>query len=85
MYSTNNQVLVDCKPGNISDRQFKQDLEQIIADSAYYSDKVSETDEDKAQDERDNNVRPKNKADSDNHVIRVYDKPWRSRRVNKCL
>lgn len=53
--------------------------------TAYHSDEVSETDEEKVQEEKDSNIRPKNKPDTDKHVLRVYDKPWRSRRVSKCL
>lgn len=83
MYSTEDQVLEDCKPSNISDRQFRKDLEEIIETSAYHSDEVSETDEEKAREERTSNVRPRNKTDEDTHVLRVYDKPWRSRRVSK--
>ncbi|PKK57061.1 hypothetical protein RhiirC2_798737 [Rhizophagus irregularis] len=37
-----------------------------------------ETDEEKVQKEIAKNVRPKNKDESDKHVIHVYDKPWRS-------
>lgn len=82
MCSTDDQVLVDCKPDNISDRQFRKDLEKIMDESAYHSDEVSETDEEKAQEETDTNVRPRNKEETDVHVLRVYDKPWRSRRVS---
>lgn len=85
MYNTNDSILLDCRPSNITERQYKKDLEEIMDNSMYHSDEVSETDEEKAQDERDDNIRPRNKADTDNHVIRVYDKSWRSRRVSKCL
>ena len=46
---------------------------------------VSETDDEKTQEEVSRHIQPKNKNESDHHVIRVYDKPWRSRRVSKWL
>ena len=52
---------------------------------AYHSDEASETDDEKTQAEINDNIRPKNKADTDHHVIHVYDKPWRSRRVSKWI
>lgn len=85
MNDTDDPVFIDCQPGNISSKQYIKDLEEIMKNSAYHSDEVSETDEEKAQEERDGNIRPKNKPDTDTHVLRVYDKPWRSRRVSKCL
>jgi hypothetical protein len=83
MYNTNDEVLTGHRPGNISEDLYKKDLEAILDDGAYHSDEVSETNEEKAQNERDNDIRPKNKEDTDHHVIHVYDKPWRSRRVSK--
>lgn len=85
MYHSNDKDLESYRPSNVSKDQFKKDLEAIIDDSGYHSDEVSETDEEKAGNEVDNDIRPKNKADTDNHVIRVYDKPWRSRRVSKWV
>ena len=84
MYNTADSILLDCKLSNISSRQYKNDLELIVGDGAYHSDEISKTDEKKTQEEVDNGIRPKNKADTDFHIIRVYDKPWRSRRVSKC-
>ena len=61
-----------------------EDLKKIIDDSNYHSDEISESDDEKAQDEKDNMIRSTRKEDS-NHVLHVYDKPWRSSRVNKIL
>jgi hypothetical protein len=85
MFNTNDEVLSTCRPNNISDGDFKADLEAVIESGKYHSDEVSETDDEKAQDERSNRIRPKNKDETDLHVLRVYDKPWRSRRVSKQL
>ena len=75
MFNTNDEILLKYHPSGISNRDFKEDIEDLIADEAYHSDERSETDEEKAQEEVDQNNRPKNKAESDFHVIRVYDKP----------
>ena len=48
------------------------DIEAIIENGAYHSDEVSETDDEKTQDEVSRHIRPKNKNESDHHVIRVY-------------
>jgi hypothetical protein len=82
MYNTDDELLVNYRPGNLSAEDYKADIEAIIGDGAYHSDEVSETDDEKAQDEINNGIRPKNKDDTDHHVIKVYDKPWRSRRVS---
>jgi len=86
MYNTNDDVLISSRPSSLSEKNYKQDLEDIMDDKEYHSDEVSETDDEKAQQEIHDHIRPKNKEESDNHVIRVYDKPWRSRRVrNVCI
>jgi hypothetical protein len=48
----------------------------------YHSNEVSETDEELAQKEIDERTRPKNKKETDKHVLHVYDKKWRSSRVS---
>ena len=60
-------------------------IEAIIENGAYHSDKVSETDDKKTQKEVSRHIWLKNKNELDHHVIRVYDKPWQSRRVSKWL
>lgn len=84
MYNTNDDVLISSKPQSLSDSTYKRDIKEIISNGSYHSDEVSETDDEKAQEEIDQHIRPKNKAILDNnHVIRVYDKSWRSKRVGK--
>jgi hypothetical protein len=84
MYNTNDDILMSSRPQSLTEDIYKEDIEVIIDDGKYHSDEMSETDDEKAQQEIDDHIRPKNKFGSDNnHVIRVYDKPWRSRRVRK--
>ena len=83
MYNTNDDILINYRPGRLSESEYKVDLESVIANGAYHLDEVSETDDEKTQKEINDNIRPKNKEEADHHVIRVYDKPWRSRRVSK--
>ncbi|PKC57365.1 hypothetical protein RhiirA1_401463 [Rhizophagus irregularis] len=45
---------------------------------------VSESDIEKAQNEKDMMIRPSKREDS-NHVLHVYDKPWRSSVIRKLL
>ena len=86
MYNTNDNVLISSRPSSLSEEAYKRDLEDLMDDKAYHSNEVSETDDKKAQQEIYDHIRPKNKEESDNHVIRVYDKSWRSRRVrNVCI
>jgi hypothetical protein len=83
MYQTDHEDLANYRPSNVTEDQFKKDLEAIMDNSGYHSDEASETDEEKTAIEISEDIRPKNKEDTDYHVIRVYDKPWRSRRVSK--
>jgi CRISPR/Cas system CSM-associated protein Csm5 (group 7 of RAMP superfamily) len=82
MFNTNDDALSKYRPDSVPSNDFKADIEDVIANGAYHSDEVSDTDEEKAQEEITQNIRPKNKNDNDFHVIRVYDKPWRSKRVS---
>ena len=81
MYNTNDEVLIASQPQSVPDDTFKMDIEAIIDEKDYHSDEELVTDNEKAQIEIDEQIRPKNKED--NHIIRVYDKPWRSKRVRK--
>jgi hypothetical protein len=83
MYNTNDPVLLYSQPSSLSDKKYKKDIEELATNGAYHSDEMLETDEEKVQKEIAKNVRPKNKDESDKHVIRVYDKPWRSGKVNR--
>lgn len=81
MYNSNDEILFDLKPKSLDNDRYIENIEEIIDEARFHSDEVSETDDDKTQQEIEDNIRPKNKKESDKHVICVYDKPWRSRRV----
>jgi hypothetical protein len=84
MYSVNDKFLISSRPRNILENDYKEDIEKIMTNSGYHSNEMSETDIEKAQEETNEKIRPKNKTETDNfHVIRVYDKLWRSKRVGK--
>ena len=79
MYNTDDDVLVSSKPQSIMDDAYLADIEEMMGNKLYHSDEFSETDDELAQEEIDKDIRPKNKTN--NHVIRVYNKSWRSKRV----
>ena len=81
MYNMKDPVLVYLQPRTLSEKQYKEDFEEIIANSNYYLDEVSKTDEKMMQVEIEWLICPKNKSESDKHVIYMYDKPWRSQKV----
>jgi hypothetical protein len=81
MYNTNDRLLTSLQPNSLSTNDYLQDIEMMINSKDYHSDEVSETDDEKTQEEIDNEIRPKNK--NNNHVLRVHDKPWRSSRVRE--
>ena len=83
MYNTNDDILINYRPSRLSKSEYKVDLESVIVNGTYHSDEVLEIDDEKTQKEINDNIRPKNKEEADHHVILVYDKPWRSRRVSK--
>jgi hypothetical protein len=84
LFNVADKELFGLKPQKISDDKFKEDLEKIIGSADYHSDEISETDIDQSQDEIRIGIRPSNRDESDNHVLHVYDKPWRSKRVSKA-
>jgi hypothetical protein len=51
MYNTNDDILINYRPGRLSEIEYKEDLEAVIANGAYHSDEVSETDDEKTRDE----------------------------------
>lgn len=85
MHNTNDDILINYHPDSLQEDNYIADIEAIIENGAYHSDEVSETDDEKTQEEVSKHIRLKNKNESDHHVIRVYDKLWRSRRVSKWL
>ncbi len=76
MYNTNDDILINYRPGRLSESEYKVDLESVIANGAYHSDEVSETDNEKTQKEINDNIHPKNKEETDRYVIQVYYKLW---------
>ena len=69
MYNTNNDILINYHSSRLSESEYKVDLESVIANSAYHSDEVSETDDEKTQKEINDNIHPKNKEEVNHHVI----------------
>lgn len=80
MIKIKDQKLVDSQPSVPWD-DWVEELEAIINDSNYHSDEISESDTEKVQEEKDQNIRSLRNENS-NHVIHVYDKKWRSNRVS---
>ncbi|CAB4375942.1 unnamed protein product [Rhizophagus irregularis] len=85
MNATNDPIFVYLRPTLLSEKDYKRDIEELVENRTYHSDKISETDEEKAQKEIMDHIRPKNKDETDKHVIHVYDKSWRSGKVRKLL
>ena len=49
MYNTNDDILINYRSGRLSKSEYKVDLESVIANGAYHSDEVSETDDEKSR------------------------------------
>src|SRR5204863_8787787 len=71
MHNTNDDILINYRPDSLQEDNYIADIEAIIENGAYQSDEVSETDDEMTQDEVRRHIRPKNKNESDHHVIRV--------------
>jgi len=69
MHNTNDEILTNYRPDSLQEDNYIADIEAIIENGAYHSDEVSETDNEKTQEEVSRNIRPKNKNESDHHVI----------------
>src|SRR5437763_11934960 len=76
MHNTNDDILINYRPDSLQEDNYIADIKAIIENRVYHSDEVSETDDEKTQDEVSRHIWPKNKNESDHHVIRVYDKPY---------
>lgn len=85
MFNVKDKLLSELKPSTLSWDEFNNDCELMISEGGFHSNEVSETDDKLAQKEVDMNIRPKNKKPTDKHVLHVYDKLWRSRRISNCL
>ncbi|CAG8655212.1 15684_t:CDS:2, partial [Dentiscutata heterogama] len=71
------------QPPRLSWNEYLRDLESAVNDSALQSAEESDTDEELANYERENDERPANIYDT-NSVLKVINKPWRSARI-ACL
>jgi hypothetical protein len=84
MIATNDRLLEDCRPIDMSRKDFLLDCEESINITDVHSDEISSNDEFLAEEERNKKKRPENILKS-NSVIKVYEKKWRSRRVCKVV
>src|SRR6185312_15084934 len=69
MHNTNDDILINYRPNSLQEDNYIADIEAIIENGAYHSDEVSETDDEKTQDEVSRHIRPKNKNESDHHAL----------------
>src|SRR5256885_5455497 len=71
MHNTNDDILINYRPDSLQEDNYIADIEAIIENGAYHSDEVSETDDEKTQDEVSRHIRPKNKNESDRKSTRL--------------
>ena len=69
MHNTNDDILINYHPDSLQEDNYIADIEAIIENGAYHSDEVSETDDEKTQEEVSRHIQLKNKNESDHHVI----------------
>jgi hypothetical protein len=74
------------RPNSLKQKEWEDDLADVVVETAYHSDELSETDIELARQERSKKNRSyndddNNKRRNNNHVIKVYVPPWRSERV----
>ena len=74
MHNTNDDILITYRSDSLQEDNYIANIEAIIENSVYHSDKISETDDEKTQEEVSRHIRLKNKNESDHHVIQVYNK-----------
>ncbi|CAG8650907.1 8921_t:CDS:2 [Funneliformis mosseae] len=84
-FNINNNSLEEIKPSSLSLNKFKKDCKSLIKNGGYYSDKISETDNNLTKEEITKFIQPKNKKNTDKHVLHVYNKLWKSRHVCDLL
>ena len=82
MFNTDDVSLKELQPPSLTWEDFKKGCEDLMNEGGFHSDEISKTDDELVNTEIEEHVRPKNKRENDKHVLRVYDKPWRSRRVS---
>ena len=84
MISTQDNLLSECHPHNLSWKEFMKDCEKAVNISEIHSDEWSSDDEELANAERNQNIR-RDRLVSTNSVIKIHDKKWRSSRVCKVV
>ena len=85
MITTKDKLLTDCYPsGDISWNEFMRDCRMAINTPELHSDECSSNDKNLAQEERDNKQKPE-RITLTNSMIKIYNKKWRSTRVNNVL
>jgi hypothetical protein len=82
MISTNDRLLNQCRPSDLSWDGFMLNCEEAINTPDLHSDEISSDDEALAKEEREAKKRPE-RIFNTNSVIKVHDKKWRSMRVCK--
>jgi len=82
MIKTNDKLLIECWPKNITWNVFTKDCELAVNVPGVHSDEWSTDNDELAKEEIENKKRPERLADS-NSVIIVHEKNWRSSRVCK--
>jgi len=81
LQKTNSGRLKSLLPVDIPESQALNDLKKIIGKSGYYSDEISETDAELAEEEKKRGVWQDLELDWHNHVIKIVRKKWRSKKV----
>ena len=61
MHNTNDDILINYRPDSLQEGNYIADIEAIIENGAYHSDEVSETDDEKTQEEVSRHIQLKNK------------------------
>ena len=82
MISTNDRLLIECRPTNITLDKYIRDCEKAVNVSELHSDEWSTEDEGLANEEVEQRKRPERLTDT-NSVIVIREKKWRSSNVCK--
>ena len=82
MISTNDRLLIECRPTNITLDEYIRDCEKAVNVSELHSDEWSTEDEGLANEEVEQRKRPEQLTDT-NSVIVIREKKWRSSNVCK--
>jgi hypothetical protein len=82
MIKTKDYVLKECQPSNVSWERYINECEEAVNTTNLQSDEYSTDDEALATEERNNNKRLERNRTNDS-VIKIHQKSWRSSRVCK--